>query len=514
MEPGALYFLMQLEQEQLEDSTKLDGSDGKNEGLRISVPLMNWQRPVPAWIIGEDLADKLQEIMGGQVMTRWEYRKSLDIAGLQWGIADPNVAEARLHETIIPQTEKDLHNLFGPLLIDSLVDEEIGDAESIPEYSLNAGPEPEEGELTVAKFEPKMDLDSLVERRKQKREDKMPLHRSTGALSLDRAASLSSFLSLQNRIPLEIVQSSATIPDKHPSLLAPPLSDPSVTHPSSVRSGTPGPKELIEAAPPPDPKSAFVVSTRFLSRHTLYRSVKALCPSSTFIERDFDAVPERLALKEETFTPEPLLEADILITPLAGLVTTSLQAIRQKSLPRDLEPRPKDSSEWNIRDRIARLAERYEELVVGVIVDFGGSAVCSAVGLSRMDSMVIAGFRGFCTALGNVRVSVIRDSGTGKEVSRWVVKILGVYTERWRKFRIEVRVFEASSAYQWETFLRRAGLNSYAAQAVVGKIKEADCRLVDFLAMNREDRRSIFEHLIGRNVLARLEELIEKRWDE
>lgn len=78
----------------------------------------------------------------------------------------------------------------------------------------------------------------------------------------------------------------------------------------------------------------------------------------------------------------------------------------------------------------------------------------------------------------------------------------------------------------WEIWLRRAGLNAFAAQAVLGALKQpSDDRgpglqisdqvwgLPAFVLMGAEERRSRFEGMLGgREVLERVGRVVDGGW--
>jgi hypothetical protein len=75
---------------------------------------------------------------------------------------------------------------------------------------------------------------------------------------------------------------------------------------------------------------------------------------------------------------------------------------------------------------------------------------------------------------------------------------------------------------QWEIFLRRAGVNAFAAQVILSKLKQQDyavaeesedCGLTEFVKMTPQQRIEKFEHLLGgRKLLERLGAQIDMKW--
>ena len=78
----------------------------------------------------------------------------------------------------------------------------------------------------------------------------------------------------------------------------------------------------------------------------------------------------------------------------------------------------------------------------------------------------------------------------------------------------------------WEVFLRRAGLNAFAAQAILARLKAPDQNEVDtvdaqetnfgltaFIKMSVEERYTQFETLLGgRRLLRRVSQVLDATW--
>ncbi|KAJ6259363.1 hypothetical protein Dda_6263 [Drechslerella dactyloides] len=500
MEPGAMYFLRQLQQEQLEDSTK---TEPDHDGLRVDVPIVEWKRPVPRWVHKDRLADSLKNIMDEEVTRKWEYRRSLDIAGLPWAIVSVEYGWETVDEAILSSDEAStLEELISDTLPETIIEDE-----STEFWKHETGIQDDE-DLERAEIEPKMDLDSLVERRKTKKAELPPAHPELSAL--DPKNHLASFLALQNHKlkPLPAIQIPEPILISSDIVTPPASSQPSA--PTTRTSTTREPSHNLP--PPPDPASSFIISASFLTNRTLYRAIRSLCPTSTFIERDFDSqLFQNMFGQEDQVPDEPTSEADILVSPLVGIIITNLQTIRQKILPGLPAHSPSaalGAHADGIRDRIAKVSQRYEKLIVGLSIDIGGGS--DALELGKTDCAMLAGFIGFCEAMESVQVAVIRDGGGNEAKARWIVEMMGLHANRWKQYGMKVEPTETESS--WETFLRYAGMNSYAAQAVLTKLRESECGLVDFVTIEKESRRVIFEPFVGRRVLERLEEVVGAGW--
>ncbi|KAF3904995.1 hypothetical protein AA313_de0202151 [Arthrobotrys entomopaga] len=497
MEPGAQYFLMKLQQEQLE--AKMD--NGSHDGLHITLPIIDWQRPVPVWVSGRELAGVLKYNMGEEVMERWDYRKSLDISGLQWNIGRPVKFE---EETILPSDEDEWwsanNDLFPIVPLETVIEDEDEQF-----WKIEAG-RGDDAELECMKIPPKMDLDSLVERKKLKGTSLKTSPAKLQLSAFDSKSGLSSFLSLQNRIFED-----RTVPESRQNPATPIAAESPTTAPSSTTTSILNHPLDSEKYPPEDPASLFIISASLLTNRTLYRTIKSLCPKSIFIERDFDSSHIQNMFGERDQVPdEPTEEADILVSPLVGIVITNLQTIRQRPLPGKppFHVISNTTQPKGIRDRIMKTSERYERLVVGVSVDIGVGTEDLALG--KADCGIIAGFVGFCEALGNVQVTVMKGVRSIEGIGRWVVDILGVYSKQWKEVGLAVQISERETS--WETFLRQAGMNSYAAQAVLTKLSDNDCGLIDFVTIEKESRRVIFEQFVGRKVLDKFEDVVCAQW--
>ncbi|KAK6356126.1 hypothetical protein TWF718_000500 [Orbilia javanica] len=504
MEPGAQFFLMQLQQEQLEDSTKSE--EMYTGGLRVELPVVNWKRPVPPWILDKVSNEEPIGAMDKEIMTKWEYRKSLDIAGLHWGIGITSTFQPGITETIFPETEEELwegiEEVFPVLPLETVIEDE-------DESFWKDLPQDDE-HLECAKIQPKTDLDSLVERKRIQRPATRSKYPSVSLL--DPRSNLSSFLSLQNRIiepPLDgFVRSSSTVPPPAPSPVSCSQTNPSTVQPS------------ISTSPmPSDPSSTFIISASFLANRVLYKIIRSFCPTSIFVERDFEPFTSiKIFGKEDQVPEEYTIEADIIVSPLVGIILTDLQTIRRRPLPSNFliadnaSPSPPPIRCEEIRDRISELSRRYQRLIVGVSVDFGrGNG--EMVELGTTDCTILAAFTGFCEAIGNVEAATIVP-GNGRsgvqEIARWVVETMNIHSTQWRNVGLEVEITEKES--MWETFLRNSGMNSYAAQAVLTKLHESGCGLVDFVTIEKESRRVIFEQFVGGKSLERFEEVSGAQW--
>lgn len=289
----------------------------------------------------------------------------------------------------------------------------------------------------------------------------------------------------------------------------------------------------------PSTPHIFVVSTSFIRNRKLARSVQQLYPVATFIERDFalhssssmrndsqlrngKGLQSKLLLAETTMADE----ADMILSPGIGLIWTTLQRIKQR-------PLPGQTTRSTVRDSIIRAAPRYERLLVLIS---GGSSddtdECPEDNINDVsledlitdsDCEALAEFMGICSALhGDTQALFV--PGGDQQLSQWIVAMMVKHgaTEAGKMKLLQDETL-------WEIFLRRVGLNAFAAQAVLSELKapnpnsehgganvrevEFELGLTAFVKMSLEERLRRFEGLLGgRGLLIRVSDRLDSRW--
>lgn len=283
----------------------------------------------------------------------------------------------------------------------------------------------------------------------------------------------------------------------------------------------------------------FVVSMIFLQSRKLARRVQRLYPRAILIERDFSlhsAEPEnftispgslikqgsrsqkRMELEMQPVNLESTMadEADVLLSPGTGLLWTNLQKIKQRSLPGQI-------SRSSIRDRIIRAAKRYERLVILIgegndsTIDLNGDdAIQTSLNpITDGDCAALAEFMAFCSTL-QEDVQALFVPGGDEQLAQWIVATMAKYGSD--------NMSLVQDETLWELFLRRAGMNAFAAQAVLcelgppsqdfeGGQEPVESGLTAFVNMSLEERLRRFEGLLGgRSVLIRVSERLDARW--
>ena len=270
----------------------------------------------------------------------------------------------------------------------------------------------------------------------------------------------------------------------------------------------------------------FIVSASFLGNRGLSRQVQCLYPSAEFIERDFTLHQQeqprpRLQLKANTQIVNAGTmadEADMLLSPSTGLIWTTLQKVKQRSLPGQ-------EARSAVQDRILRTSPRYEKLVILVSQDQSNcsSSDIASTGMQCLDDndcTALAEFTAFCTTLPD-EVQTIFVAGGEEDLAKWVVAAMvkyGLPTDQGIKLLQDETL--------WEVFLRRAGMNAFAAQAILATLKapdqseseaagkqRTDFGLTAFVKMSVQERFARFETLLGgRRLLGRVSRVLDERW--
>ncbi|KAF2873348.1 hypothetical protein BDV95DRAFT_592732 [Massariosphaeria phaeospora] len=298
-------------------------------------------------------------------------------------------------------------------------------------------------------------------------------------------------------------------------------------------------QEATRSMPPPPlpsiprelPPCTFIISTTLLKQRSLTKEVEKLYPRAEFIDRDFD-LPNWATN-----------EADLLLSPSTGLIIATLQQLRQRALPGQPDRSP-------LRERIGVLQYRYERLVI--MISEGLSREMEAHGTGRpldtRDKETLAHFEKFVSEIeGDVLVEYVR--GGEQALARSIVKQMAVYGLPHASQDISSLKFASEETYvsvqktsisfslslpAWEVFLRRAGLNPFAAQVILASMKEpydltvtssspnssesssksvSVFGLPAFLMMEAEERIDRFQVLLGGSrILKRVSAMMDQEW--
>lgn len=264
----------------------------------------------------------------------------------------------------------------------------------------------------------------------------------------------------------------------------------------------------------------FVVSTSFLRNRKLARHVQKLYPAAELIERDFTLYSSEKRgtglEKQPSFNLAETMadEADMILSPSTGLIMTNLQKIKQRSLPGQ-------TARSAVREAIIRVAPRYERLLVlvsgvsnGDYLVNSGSEVSPE--LTASDCEALVEFMGFCSSLQQDTQALFIAAGE-EQLAHWIIAMMVKYgvTDP------ELKLLQDETL--WEIFLRRAGMNAFAAQAILAVLRapdpdseqrgSVDFGLTAFVKMDLAERLAKFEGILGgRGLLQRVSERLDARW--
>lgn len=293
--------------------------------------------------------------------------------------------------------------------------------------------------------------------------------------------SLENFLAIQGMslAPLKVHKQP---PSTEPAPV--PLPPKDQQHNSASTSANIDPDHKIQQHRPPPPLApipdhllpcSFIMSSTLLQQRHLSKQIGQLYPAAEFVTRDF-------ALPHSTSQ-----EADLLLSPSTGLIVTTLQQVKQRALPGQPDHSP-------LKSRIATLQHRYERLVV--LITEGLTREMESHGSTRppdvRDQDAVRVFEAFASGLeGEALVHYVPGGETA--LARSVVGEMARYGLAHGSADIgdikplpdETNVgyspsllnsplpyFILLTHFQWELFLRRAGLNPFAAQAILAWLKQ------------------------------------------
>ena len=261
------------------------------------------------------------------------------------------------------------------------------------------------------------------------------------------------------------------------------------------------------------PSEAFsiIVSATMLRSSHLLKTLERAFPTIIIIERDFSVHNATMwsegSVERSSVGSSMDAEADILVSPSMGVIMTSLANAKSA-------PLPGHKGKSKIRERVERVSPRYEKLLILVS---GGQDCTSGVseGLHPSDVAGLADFITFASSL-DCNVTTQYVAGGEEELYRWLMAAIA-----------QNRVPETllSEQTHWELFLRRAGLNAFAAQSVIALLQAPDgvspwspskmsqFGLTAFVEMDKRMRLTRFGPHCGSRVIQRVSDEIDARWE-
>lgn len=273
------------------------------------------------------------------------------------------------------------------------------------------------------------------------------------------------------------------------------------------RAGFKAPCPTIE---PPSTSLTVFIDIRIPCR--MIRVLEGLIPGLTLLERDYDShntfVWKPGSVRSTEVRPPLADDADITISPSTGIIITSMIRIRQR-------PRA-GTNKGVVQIRVEKASLRYDRLIVLVGGEGDKDEVVDL--MSSSDAAALLELHGFASGLeSNVQVHYV--GGGDKTLAHWVATFIcryGLVDQQILSVLLETETL-------WEVFLRRAGFNVFAAQAVASQFKppsdatdtmaSAPCGLSAFMTMTRDERVRWFGHLVGTRTLDRVSRNVEQLWN-
>ncbi|KAF7544228.1 hypothetical protein G7046_g9826 [Stylonectria norvegica] len=266
-------------------------------------------------------------------------------------------------------------------------------------------------------------------------------------------------------------------------------------------------RELHPAPAPefviPKEKCRFIISLG-LSRSVLSK-LDELWPQADLVDRDFAQHNTTTwspgSAKRKKVVSSLSYEADISLSPSAGIIVTTVLKVKQKPLPGSTSLTP-------LRERLQRVSEEYESLFVLVSEANPDGEYVGTQGTS--DMAAYADFVRFCVAL-QAGVTVYFISGADDTLTKWIASLMCRFAPQ----STRLGHFLESRDTTWGLFFRRAGLNVVAAQVLAGLLfsEHGKLGLARFLTMSAKERKSAYAQVLGgERVLGNVCRVLDHQW--
>lgn len=243
----------------------------------------------------------------------------------------------------------------------------------------------------------------------------------------------------------------------------------------------------------------------------MFHWIEKLLPKVEIIERDYDRW-NTLTWDRNSVARSPIIsflaaEADVIVSPVTGIVITTLIKVIQRPLP----GQRKRSA---LRERVEKVSSRYERLVV--LVSDASQSGESARNLNASECAAFSEFCGFVCGL-NSNSQVYYVGGRDETLAKWLVSMVLRYSPEATSTRDSVVEDEST----WELMLRRAGMNAYAAQSILAELRcieapqgNGESDLKKFVDMTSAERNDRFGQLMGGvEVLERVSRVLDSPWE-
>lgn len=269
------------------------------------------------------------------------------------------------------------------------------------------------------------------------------------------------------------------------------------------------------------PQTVIISKDLLNTYHGLIRRLETLDSSVIIIERDFSAHRTRSKTTVSSVVSEIMSEADLIISPTTAVIITTLQATTQLSLP------GQGPSRSLVHERISGSRPHYECLFVLV------SGPATTHELDSASCAALSSLTAFCASQ-KTAVTVLYIESGEETLINWILGLLSKYGFTQPDKEHDQIAFLQDETL-WELFLRRAGMNAFAAQVVLGMLKIPDrpsrqgdglneidmdergsggleYGLYGFVVMGHDERVRRFGSVLGERILRSVGEKLDVNW--
>ncbi|KAK6431902.1 hypothetical protein LTR95_011934 [Oleoguttula sp. CCFEE 5521] len=251
-----------------------------------------------------------------------------------------------------------------------------------------------------------------------------------------------------------------------------------------------------------DRAMSIVVSPTFMANRNQMRALQTAIPKLELFER----APLSSALGNGKLVL--VEECDVTLSPSTGLLFTTLQKVKQRPLPGQNDFR-------GVRERITAVAAQVERLLV--FVSEANNSETGPGDLDDRDAEALSDVIAFTSSFDS-EVEVTYVPGGDTDLTGWTAAAVASYSVA------DGSITLLQDETLWERFLRKAGLNAFAAQATLGQLKRTNSTsseatmeersgLAAFVCMSVEERVRRFGKLLGGDrLLRRVSQVVDAKW--
>lgn len=167
-------------------------------------------------------------------------------------------------------------------------------------------------------------------------------------------------------------------------------------------------------------RQSFILSLSVFKQRQLIRYIREHLPQACLVERAFNSDTALLKEQKAMTQTDNVSEADVLVSSSTGLIWTTLQKIKQRSLPGQKAQSP-------IKEKLKILSAKYENLIILIGKnDISSKESESHYVLDESDCEAIADIHGFGAQL-DCHLTVHFVPGEGTDLFRWITAVMGKY---------------------------------------------------------------------------------------